>query len=533
MTPGLPSPSPPRWYQFTSADAVFLCLALLVVQAARLRGMIDDPGLGWHLRNIDAMIVEGGWLTQDPFTGPRLGQPYRTNQWLGEVPLWLGEKWAGLEGIAIVSAIVIALTLSCMYRMLLSDGLPWPIAVSWVALAALGTACSWVSRPNLFTMLFVLLTARVLEQFHTGKLSGKATLWLLPLFAVWANMHGGFIAGFILLGTALAVEIAIAVGAAAGEGRGAARGRATHLFLLSLGAFASTLLNPYGWRLYPWILKLLGNPYFMELNDEWHSPDFHRAGSFPFELVILLFPAVLAVSNRRPTLVELGFALVWFHLALNGFRYVPLFVLLVVPMLARCSVEVPWLQDLARRWELTAEKSPLFASRPGRLPWLWTAVAAVLLFAGARLGEGQFARHNPKYIPTAILDQLLELHREYPEPPPVLHSYNWGGYLTWKGWPRFKNWIDDRNEVQGEPHTKDYFAIVDAEVGKDYSERKTAEPEWEKKLRNAGIQIICLPPHLPVVAHLRRSRDWRLVAEDKYGIIFEREAGEGIAFLHR
>ena len=33
---------------------------------------------------------------------------------------------------------------------------------------------------------------------------------------------------------------------------------------------------------------------------------------------------LLAVSKRRPNLVELGLALLWFHFALTGFRYVSL-----------------------------------------------------------------------------------------------------------------------------------------------------------------------------------------------------------------
>jgi hypothetical protein len=91
--------APLRWYQFSGADILFFVLALLIFQTAR-QGMLDDPGLGWHLRNIDAMIAERGWLTVDIFSEPRDGQAqaWYTNQWLGEIPFWLGERWAGLKG---------------------------------------------------------------------------------------------------------------------------------------------------------------------------------------------------------------------------------------------------------------------------------------------------------------------------------------------------------------------------------------------------------------------------------------------------
>src|SRR5207248_8755589 len=101
---------------------------------------------------------------------------------------------------------VLAFTLRCLYRMLLRDGAPWPVAVFWTALGAMGTSCSWAARPNLFTMLFVQVTSRVCVLFHEGRLSRRATLWLWPLFAVWANVHGGFVAGFSLLGATPVIE---------------------------------------------------------------------------------------------------------------------------------------------------------------------------------------------------------------------------------------------------------------------------------------------------------------------------------------
>ena len=66
------SEKPPAraWYSLGSADIVFLVLCVIIFQAARGK-MLSDPGLGWHLRNIDAMIAEGGWLHTDPFTQPR------------------------------------------------------------------------------------------------------------------------------------------------------------------------------------------------------------------------------------------------------------------------------------------------------------------------------------------------------------------------------------------------------------------------------------------------------------------------------
>ncbi len=498
------------------ADLVFLFVAIVALRGAADGGLLDDPGLGWHLRNIDAIRANGWFLTRDPFTDPRGLEPptWYTNQWLGELPLYLGWRLAGLEGIAVVCALVIGLMARTMYRMLIQDGLSWPVAVAWTTLGTVGSSCSWVARPNLFTLLFVLITARVLEQYHQGKLSRSRTLWLLPLFAAWANIHGGFLAGFILLALTGAVEVALALGSLDNVTRRAARHRVVFLTVLSAGVFLATLLNPYGISLYPWTFQLLGNKEFMDLHQEWRSPDFHSAGAMRYEVLLLLFPLVLAVSRRRPNLLALVLSLAWLHLALTGFRYVALWVVVTVPMLARSSVEIPYLQELARRWQLSAGPGSLFFTLRGAAPWLWTALFALgLLGAGWSL-RGQLAHHQEKIIATKALDRFREIYVEWQthhdgRRPRIFHSYDWGGYLTWHGWPEVLNWIDDRNEVQGKDHIEEHFAIRDT------------KPGWEKAL--SGVDLICVESGAALTYRLaERPRDWKVRYDDYYAVIFER-----------
>jgi hypothetical protein len=504
----LPALEGSKWFRLGGADLVFILLCVIVVHAAKGR-MLDDPGLGWHLRDIDAMVAEGGWLHVDPFSDRGGGQRWYSNQWLGELPLWLGERWAGLEGIAAVSTLLIAFTLRCLYCLLARDGLPWPVALFWTWVATLGTLCSWVARPNLFTMLFVLLTASVLDRFHRGLLSRRRTLWLLPMFALWVNVHGGFLAGFILLGGALLIEAAVALFAPSAEVRTAARERAVHLAWLSGGAFLATLVNPYGWAIYPFNLQILFDPWVAGLNTEWQSPDFHSQGSFFFEGTMLLFPLLVAVSRRRPTAVELGLAVLWLHLALNGFRYVPLWILVVVPLLARCSVGVPWLVEWAGRLRLTQGDGSPFARPANPSPWLWSAIAAVVLLGWARLQERRFAYHRPEHIPTAALDRLLDLHRERPQAR-VVHGYDWGGYLIWHGWPGFRTWIDDRNLANDKENVDTYYALL------------RADPGWERVLDDAGVELVCVQPNAPLVSRLAERPSWREVFRDSYAVVLKK-----------
>ena len=490
--------------------------------------MLSDPGLGWHLRNIDAMIAEGGWLHTDPFSLPQEGKPqeWRTNQWLGELPFWLGERWAGMEGIAAVATLILAFTLRLLYKMLLRDGLPWPVAVFWLCVAALACSCSWIARPNLFTMLFVMLTVRLVEQFHIDRCSWRRLLWLLPLFALWANMHGGFVAGFLILVPAFCVEVFLGVLHRSVELRRAARRRGLILLALTGGCFLATLLNPYGWTLYPWVVKLLGNDYFMSLNEEWKPPPLTNFGAVQYAPLFVLFPLIVLLSRRRPNLLEMCLAGGWMVLALKGFRYVPIWVLIVVPIMARASFGIPWVAAFVAKHLTSPDPSSLFARREGPAPWgVWSVALAVLLFGGSRLLEGRFAKLLPQIVDTQALDEMVKLHRGAPDAV-VFHSYNWGGYLTWRGWnpqaPRLLTWIDDRNEAQGETHTKETFSILNA------------EPGWDAALDRANVRFVCVEKIEPIVENAplvkelsERPAEWNKLYEDEYAVIFERRDRAG------
>ncbi len=499
------------WYRPGIADVVFLLVALAVLRGAR-HSMLDDPGLGWHLRNIDAMRGQGGWLREDPFGDPRTrddaSRPWFTNQWLGEVPAYLGWEWAGLEGIAAVNAIVLAWLGRRLYMALIDEGLSWPMALVWTSLGMMGTSCSWNARPNVFSILFLFFTARACIRLHEGRLSKRSMVGLVLMFTLWANTHGGFVAGLLTLGATCGVELGMWLVLGIGE----AKTKLVRSGGLLLASFFATLINPYGIELYRWVFQLLGDPYFMELHQEWKSPDFHSGGAMRYELLLLLYPLVLGLSRRRPTLVEVVLGVLWLHLALTGFRYVALWIIVVIPTMARSSVQISYLEDLAARLRLNAAPGSLFHTPRGPSPWLASLVVALALLGWSRHAEGTFAFHDQKIIASESLDRLIELTRQWEAEqgtrPRIFHAYDWGGYLTWHGWPNTLTWIDDRNEVQGKDRIERYFAIV------------AAKPGWEDHL--GKIDWVCINPESALAEKLAADTRWKVRHNDGYAVIYER-----------
>ena len=53
----------------------------------------------------------------------------------------------------------------------------------------------------------------------------------------------------------------------------------------------------------------------MTLHEEWKPTPFNGGAAYAYELCVLLLPVVLGLSKRRPSLVELGLAVLWLHFA--------------------------------------------------------------------------------------------------------------------------------------------------------------------------------------------------------------------------
>jgi len=494
------------WWRASVADLIFLIVALGILPTMSATNL-NDPGLGWHIRNIDAMIEAGGWLLKDPFSSTHAARTWYSNQWLGDLPLWLGWKWAGLNGVAAVGVIFLGFMYRYLYIAISEDGASWPAAALWTLLGCVGSYFAWVVRPNMVNPLFLLVTVRMCDQFHDGKKSRRQMLWLLPLFALWANIHGGFLGGLLTLAVVTAIEGAYALLALDERTRRFAWERFRFLVLLAAGAFAATLVNPYGIKLYPWIVRLVSSD--LSFLGEWKSPDFNWGtwhGASRYEPLVVLFPALLALSRWRPNLVALGASVLWLHFALQSRRFLPLWVLVATPVMARAAGRLTWRMDLLGRIPISDDMRQLLA-RPSRsVSILPSAFVAFALLGWARLSE-PLSLPN---VPEAAMKQLLELDDGKTV---IFNDANWGGYLTWHGWdrrPRFKTWIDDRYDVHGPDHFAVYFSIRDAHQG------------WQDQLTDRHIDVVGIATKWPLAERLTDNSDWQELHRDDQAVIFRR-----------
>src|SRR5262249_7787642 len=147
-----------------------------------------------------------------------------------------------LAMIVAVTAVLAGITQGLVAELLRRRGMdPVPALIASLVSFLLASA-HWLARPHLFSMLFAVVLLLMLESDE------RWALWLIgPMFALWANLHGGWAYGLIVLGAYIVGDAAEwKWGADAARWRPRTRRHAVALGLAALG----TLLNPYGLRLH-------------------------------------------------------------------------------------------------------------------------------------------------------------------------------------------------------------------------------------------------------------------------------------------
>ncbi|MEN6627262.1 MAG: hypothetical protein ABFD69_13645 [Candidatus Sumerlaeia bacterium] len=280
----------------------------------------------WHLKT-GRYIARNGLPQNDVFTYTAKDD-YRwfNHEWLSQVGFWelfrAGEATGvgGIRALILVKAIFIILAYAG-FGLMLARRMREPM---WAFLvAAIGLALArrtFYPRPPFETYFLIALVFLMLMEWRTGRMRTR-WLWLLaPLFALWANLHGGWAAGIIFI-AAFWADAAWEVGvdyALGMDTRPSAR-RLRTLTGLGFACAAATLANPYGWRLYDMFSNVMGDPFLQRIIFELQPPDWRFV--LVLEGVVLL---IVAAAIRPRGVRGIGgtlLLLVAIHLAFHFKSY--------------------------------------------------------------------------------------------------------------------------------------------------------------------------------------------------------------------
>lgn len=455
--------------------------------------LLADGDTYWHIAAGRWMLEHRTIPTSDAFSHTMYGAPWTAHEWLAEIVLagaFLGGGWTLVTAVtSLAFALAIAMLAGALLRWL------EPVHVLGAAtLAVLLAVPHLLARPHVLVMpLLVLWVTELVRARQEDRTPG---IWLLPVMALWANMHGGFTFG-LALACALAGE---AVFAAKQRRRAAAAARWGVFLAL---AFASALLNPQGphglW--FTWQV-LFEDSYALTRIGEWQSPNFHRFQ--PLEVWLLGALAIALHRGLRLPPVRLLLLLALIHLSLKHIRNVELLGL-VGPLLLAPAFASQWRRPQETKQHFEAGDRLFGAlSRPAGAG---ATLLAVVLAHAVTLAMSQGAplalpdRSAPGLAVRAAQDAHIN--------GPVLNDYGWGGYLILIGIPPF---IDGRADVYGNAFIREYVEAV---------ELKTSGG-LETLLARHGVAWTLLAPDRPAAALLDRLPGWRRLYTDATAVVHVR-----------
>jgi hypothetical protein len=506
-------------------DLVFLMPAIIVF--ARLGGakvLLGDGDTGWHLRT-GQWIMEHGTVPQhDIFSYTKAGQPWFAWEWLWDLVFgWMNQTW-GLAAVVLVSALLIGLVFALVYRLALWKSHNALVAITITLAGLAGSSIHWLGRPHLVTWLFLIGFYWLIERAQAGET--RLLYWLPPLTMLWTNLHGGFLAGLLLIGAYGAGELISWAVETRAEAKAAAWAGLRRYAVVGAACATASLINPYGYKLHVHIARYLTDSSLYSGIQEFLAYSFQHPMAKFVEAMLLLGAISVAWNIYRRRFAYAIIVVMWAHAGVFSARHVPLLMIVTAPIVALTVVEMAglvreaqvaeWVRRAVRGFERLASDIGA-VERVGRIPLISVAAVLTLVVLFRLDASDKFrAEFDAKRFPAGAVNAIpaAELASG------VFTSDQWGDYLIYRLYPKVKVFIDGRSDFYGSQFADKY---LDAMNGKW---------NWEKVLDSYHVRTVLLPVDASLASTLKESAGWRVRYDDHVSIMFQR-AGQTAALGER
>lgn len=501
-----------KWLLPSASDLIYIGILGALLFTPLAVKLMGDAGIGWHIRTGELILSDHAIPRTDPFSSTMGGKPWFAWEWLYDMGVGALAKIAGLNAVAWFTASVLAFVFAWMFRLLVRREMNFIYALVLAMFAMSASTIHFLARPHVVTWLLMLAFFWVLDSTERNYFKGigrHRKLWALPLLMlVWANIHGGFVLGFVLLAVFWFGAIWTwyrTQGAGINDvlRKIAAAKRIGDLTRVGLASVFASFINPYGWKLHGHIYSYLTNRFLMDHVEEFQSPNFHGVAQKCFLILLVLSLGVLVTRGRRLRTSEGLLVLFVTYAGLYSSRNIPISSILLVMIVG------PWLpsEGWIDRFSLRVSAVEL-SLRSHVWPVLVTAFTFAIALNGGRLGSSTLidSHFDPKRMPVDAVNFLAE----HEVKGPIFSPDYWGGYLIYRLYPAQKVVLDDRHDLYGSDFLKAYLGAVHVEQG------------WEEFLHQTDPGCVLMPRNGALAGILAKTAGWKPIYEDQTAIAFVR-----------
>jgi len=446
--------------------------------------------------------------------------PWLTHELLTDLILGAAQNLLGLNGIVLIAAMAISLVLTWSYQFARLRGLGTISGLLLLIIVMAATSIHWSARAHVFSYVPFMIVYFIL---FVADLQPRIRYSLLGLtMCIWANLHGSFVIGLMMILAKLLVVTASLLFRAAYSTTHKEQLKSCLLDLVC--AIAGASINIRGLNFLQYVAAYASNPLIALHSQESRSIDF--SVGLPVYAFLLLFLFVVMVwiySKSPPDFSEFLVTLALFFGSLYAMRLVPYFALISLPVMGKS-----WLNLRRLTLELGAPASlPAFHSESKHFEPI-----ASFLATEERVDAQESTRFRSHVFTYAIclvgvvvwtVVPYFKINDYDPERLPVdaatwlikqdiqglgFNPDNWGDYLYWRRQkPVF---IDDKGDFYSPDFVDKYSEIYTGSVG------------WRKVADQYKLNWLLLPNALPLVPILSHDPEWKGVYQDKLVILFLR-----------
>ena len=489
------------------SNLVFVSLLVALVFGPG-NGLLNDGDTGYHIRAGEVILQTWRVPSQDFFSHHQPPLKWTAHEWLSEVVMAIVYKSSGLTGVVLFFAFLLTLTHWLLFWSLRSRSENVILIIVITLLATSTSSSHWLARPHVFSLIFTLAWYHLLDRFQY---QNQRTLVYLPLLILpWVNLHGGYFIGLVLIAIYLLGNLLHAIGAHRAQAMEHWR-KAKLLFGVLVVTILTCLINPLGYDILLFPMRLTSDQFIMDRVSEFMSPNFHDV--LPFKYMLLATIGTFALARKRLNLIEVGLALLLSYMALYSIRHVSLFAIIVAPLLLKTAENI--LTDLPPAVFKFVQKRNRVLLDVGRnlTSPLWP-IAAVLLVVGLAIWGNLRFTFSEKLFPLAAVEFL---QRESLQGN-MFNNDEFGDYIIFAAWPKYRVFMDGRNDMYGAKLASAYFKVANA------------LPGWKEVLKQYSIDWVIFDTVSPLTGALREQTDWQPIHTDKLATIFVRKgaANDGL-----